>query len=286
MSRTLPDLTTIAVEDDGGGVALVWLDRPDRGNAFTFAMQAELHAAFAALDADDAVRAIVVTGRGRFFSTGADMEGGGGTFAQDADATAALRSTVAVRTRPWRMRTPVIGALNGAAVGLGLTLPLQWDIRYVAQDAKYGFVFVRRGLTPEAGSAWLLPRLIGASAAAELMLTGRLVLGAELARLGLASAALPAEEVLPTALRTAHEIADHCAPHAVAMTKQLLHEALASDDIEATWSRDWELFRWIGRQPDAAEGVAAFLAKREPAWTGSKNAPAPPAPDHAWQAPA
>ncbi len=274
---------TVVVEQDEPGVVVVWLDRPERGNAFTWQMQADLHDALATADADEAVRAVVVTGRGRTFSTGADL--GGAAFAETDEEVARLRTVVGSRPRPWRMRTPVIAALNGAAVGLGLTLPLQWDIRYAAEDAKYGFPFVRRGVTPELGSSWLLPRLIGASRAAELLLTGRLVDGRELAALGVVSRAVPSEQVLPTALETAREIASSCSPLAVGLTKQLLVEAAETAELEAAWSRDWELFRWLGRQPDAAEGVASFLEKRPPAFRTSKHVQAPAPPEAPWARP-
>jgi len=276
---------TVSIEDRGEGVALVWLDRPDRGNAFTFGMQAELHQALAELDADEAVRVIVVTGRGRFFSTGADLEVGGSTFAQSDDETALLRDTMAVRPRPWNLATPVIGALNGAAVGLGLTLTLQWDIRVFADDAKYGFTFPQRGLTPEAGSAWFLPRLVGLSRATELLLTGRFFNGQEAAAIGLAAQSVPAEEVLATAIGIASDIARTCSPTSVAQIKELFRDVTALADVEEAWSRDWEIFRWIGREPDAAEGVRAFLEKDQPAWTGSKHSVHPVLPGHPWGSP-
>ena len=272
----------IATERVEPGVALVWLDRPTRGNAFTWPMQAELHAVLASLDADETVRAIVVTGRGKSFSTGADLEGG---FAHTDAEVDELRKTVGRRERPWRLRTPVLAALNGAAIGLGLTITLQWDIRYAAQDATYGFPFVRRGVTPEMASSWTLPRLIGAARAAELLLTGRLVDGRELVDLGVAARCAPAEEVLPLALATARQIAEECSPLAVGLTKQLLQEAAQTPDLEQAWSREWELFRWLARQGDAAEGVAAFLDKRPPSFSTSKHV-APPDPlVEPWTAP-
>lgn len=284
MSFGQPVRETIQVDDDGDGVAVVWLDRPDRGNAFTFTMQAELHEALASLDARNDVSVIVVTGRGRFFSTGADMEAGGSTFAQSASETDRLRRIMKSRPRPWNLRTPVVGALNGAAVGLGLTLPMQWDVRFMAAEAKYGFVFPRRGLTPEAASSWLLPRLIGRSRATELLLSGRLFTGQDAERWGLASQAVPAGDVLSTALQWAHEAAVQCSPVALAAVKHLALTAVERSELESAWSRDWELFRWIGRLPDAQEGVTAFLEKRDPCWGDSKNTALPAAPTTPWSA--
>jgi enoyl-CoA hydratase/carnithine racemase len=260
----------ISVERDGH-VATVWLDRPERGNGFVSAMQIELHRQLAALDAESDVRAIVVTGRGRFFSTGADLEPGGTNFAFDAEQTARARKMMAERPRPWTMRTPIIAAMNGSAVGLGLTFPLQWDIRIVNESAKYGFVFTRRGLIPEQNSLWLLPRLVGLSVALDLLLTGRLFSGAEAKELGIASRAVPADDVLPAALRLAQEIATQAAPSAVGLTKQLAYQMLGETDREAAFHREWELFRWMGRQPDSAEGVASFVEKRAPKFPSAKD---------------
>ena len=253
-------------------IATVWLDRPDRGNAFTSAMQDELHRQLDILDRDDQIRAIVVTGAGRLFSAGADMEPGGSNFAFDDAQHQRARATMARRPRPWRMRTPIIGALNGSAVGIGLTFPLQWDIRIVNADAKYGFVFTRRGLTPEQTSVWLLPRLVGLAAATELLLTGRLFSGAEARELGIAAQAVPGDQVLIRATEIAEDIAANTAPTSVGATKQLLYEMLSEADRESAFHREWEVFRWMGRQDDSAEGVQSFLAKRPPNFTSSKQA--------------
>ncbi|MEU1994101.1 enoyl-CoA hydratase-related protein [Nocardia gamkensis] len=264
----------ISVEREGH-VATIWLDRPDRGNGFISAMQVELHRQLDELDQDEDVRAIVVTGRGRHFSTGADMEPGGANFAFDEEQTRTARAMMGTRPRPWEMRTPIIGALNGSAVGLGLTFALQWDIRIVNESAKYGFVFARRGLIPEQNSLWLLPRLVGAATALELLLTGRLFRGAEAKEMGLATHALPAEQVLPTALEMATEIATQCSPAAVGLTKQLVYQMLRETDREAAFHREWEIFRWMGRQADSGEGVAAFLEKRAPDFSLGKHVEVP-----------
>src|SRR5437660_4134974 len=187
-----------------GGVAVVTLNRPERRNAYTPRMGAELHAAFAELDADDAVRAIVVTGAGRDFCVGADLERGGGTFSRTENFEDP-RWPAGTPQGPWDMATPVIAAINGSAVGVGLTLPMQWDIRIAAADAKLGFVFNRRGVIPEANSTWIVPRLVGVSRAMELLLTGRLFTGEEAAAIGLVSRAVERERVLPVALEIAEE---------------------------------------------------------------------------------
>ena len=192
-------------------------------------MQIELHRQLEVLDADPEVRAIVVTGRGRFFSTGADLEPGGANFAFDEEQTARARKMMADRPRPWKMRTPIIAAMNGSAVGIGLTFPLQWDIRIVNESAKYGFVFTRRGLIPEQNSLWLLPRLVGLSVAARVAADRAAVQRRRGQGLGIATQAVPADDVLPTALALAHEIATKTAPSAVGLTKRLAYEMLARD---------------------------------------------------------
>ncbi|TPG36575.1 enoyl-CoA hydratase-related protein [Mycolicibacterium hodleri] len=260
----------ITVERDGA-TGVIWLDRPDRGNAFTSAMQIELHRRLHDLDADEVIRAIVVTGRGRHFSTGADMEPGGANFAFDDERHQAARTEMGARPRPWQLRTPIIGALNGSAVGIGLTFPVQWDIRIVNETAKYGFVFTRRGLIPEQNSLWLLPRLVGFGRATDLLLTGRIFSGADAHQYGLAAEALPGDQVLDRALAIAAEIATTTAPAAVGVTKQLAYELLGETDREAAFYREWETFRWFGRQSDSGEGVASFLERRAPEFTLSKH---------------
>jgi enoyl-CoA hydratase/carnithine racemase len=268
--------STVTAAADGD-VAVLWLDRPDNGNAFNRLMQAELHAALAELDADERIRAIVVTGRGPIFSAGTQLRADGRSFAMSPAEMAAQWAELKNRPRPWQLRTPVLGAMNGSAVGLGLTLSLQWDIRVMAEGAKYGFVFSRRGVTPEANSLWLLPRLIGLSRATELLLTGRYFTAAEAVAMGLATAAAPAAQVLDRTLELARDIAAHTSPLAVALTKELLYQTLGETDREAAFRHEWELLRWMGNQPDSAEAVQAFLAKRPPRWRSAKSARGPAA---------
>ena len=262
-------------------VATIWLNRPERRNSFSPDMTRELYEAFARFEADDGVRAIVVTGAGRYFSAGADLgRRGGGTFSRSADADTADADTAEQRQRgeraePRRMRTPIIAAMNGSAVGMGITLPVSWDIRFAAADAKYGFVFTRRGVVPEAGSTWMLPRLVGVSRAMELLLSGRIFSGAEGAEIGLFARALPAAEVLPAALEFARELAASTSAVSVAATKALVYDGLGQDRDESH-AIEHKVFRWAGNQADAREGVTAFLEKRAPQWPLSKVKDYPP----------
>lgn len=249
-----------ALED---GVAVVTLDRPEQRNTFTGRMGRELGAAYRRCDEDDAVRAVVVTGAGEAFCAGADMAAAEETFASPADDTGFSASPVAFPA--WRVRKPVIAAMNGHAIGIGLTLALHTDIRLAAEDAKYGVVQVRRGVMPDCAAHWTLPRLIGLAKAADLLLTGRLVTGREAAELGIASRALAAADVLPTALELAREIAVHTAPLSVGLTKRLLWESpmLTRAEVER---RETLLHHHLMARSDAVEGVMAFLERREPRW--------------------
>ncbi len=247
------------------GVALVTLNRPDKLNAMTAQMGAEMGDAMAQADGDDAVRVVVLTGAGRGFCAGADL-GGGKEFAGGWGGVEREYR----RMMPMEVRKPVIAAINGAAVGAGLTWPLQADIRFVAEDAKLAFAFVRRGVLPELASHVILPRLAGLSRAAELLLSGRTFLGREAVEYGIAARALPADEVLPAALELARDIAANAAPVPVGIAKRLLWEGIGIDLRE--WrEREGRLFRLTTRHPDSREGTMAFFEKRPPRWTGSIN---------------
>lgn len=254
------------VED---GVALVTLNRPEQLNAFTPLMGRELGHLFCQMEAADDVRAIVVTGAGPAFCAGAALDDEGSTFS-GKDAGEELGPPMS-ELSVWQMSTPVLAAINGAAVGLGLTYPLQWDIRVAADTAKLGFVFVRRGLVPEANSLWLLSRTIGGSRAMELLLTGRTFTGAEAAEMGLVSRAVPPSDVLAVTLEVAHDIARNTAPASVGITKQMFYDQLASPDRERCRADERTAFLWSVGQPDAREGIVSFLERRPPAWTMSKH---------------
>ena len=243
------------------GVAIITLNRPERMNAWNAQMASELSVALRAANTDDDVRAVVITGAGRAFCAGADLGTGGGTFAgREGRAAPAVEPIL-----PWELDKPVIAAINGAAVGVGITYPMMCDIRFVAEDAKIQFAFVRRGVIPELASHVIVARVAGLSNAADLLLSGRMILGGEAAAMGLASEALPRDQVLPRALERARDIAANTAPVSVAISKRLLWEGLTSSVPEMR-EREGRLFTWTGNQPDAKEGVVSFLEKRAPAW--------------------
>lgn len=252
-----------AVEDR---IATITLNRPERSNAFHFGLGAELGAAYARCDADDDIRAVVLTGAGKAFCVGADMGGGGKTFDDvEGSASTAESASGGRRLAAWQVRKPVVAAMHGHAVGVGLTLALQCDLRFVAREAKLAFSFVRRGIIPELGSHSILPRVVGFSRAADLLLSGRTFSGEEAAELGLASEAMPSEEVVARARAWAREIAVHAAPASVAIAKRLLWEGVTETPSE-TMAKEKPLLAWVGKQPDAAEGVRSFLERRPPQW--------------------
>jgi enoyl-CoA hydratase/carnithine racemase len=248
------------------GVATITLNRPEKLNAWNAQLAAELGDAMSQADDDDDVRAVVVTGAGRAFCAGADLSGG--EFGGGADAPK-LRSIY-----PWAMRTPVIAAINGPAVGVGLTYPMQCDVRYVADDAKLAFAFVRRGAIPELAAHAIVPRVAGFSVAAELLLSGRTFLGAEAAELGIASKALPKDDVLPAALELARDIAVNTAPVSVAVAKRLLWDSI-DRSVPETMKAENPLFAKLTRLPDSREGIASFIEKRPPKWTGRPSTDTP-----------
>ena len=245
-------------------VATITLNRPQRMNAWTGRMAAELGDAMAACNENDDVRAVVLTGAGRAFCAGADMGGGKGTFGNFEQRN---REQAGKRPGllPWQLDKPVIAAINGHAIGVGITYPMTCDIRFVAEDAKIQFAFVRRGVIPELASHVIVARVVGLSNAADLLLSGRVIRGSEAAELGLASQALPAKEVLPAAIERARDIAVNAAPVSVAISKRLLWEGVTSS-VPEMQRRELPLFTWTGNQADSREGVTAFLEKRTPEW--------------------
>ncbi len=260
--------------DIADGVATVTFNRPDTLNAFNMQMDVEFHAAMWELEADEDVRVIVVTGAGKAFSAGLDLSGGGSAVAdsQAAHGEEGLDTqTISNRSAFWKMRTPVIAAINGAAIGAAFNLAMLMDIVIVAEDAKLRLPFARIGVVPDANSTWLLPRIVGPQRALELFLTGRFFLGKEAAELGLATKAVPRQDVLRTALEIAREIAIYAAPAAVGLTKQLVYRNLLTEDREKAFSQETDIIFWLGQQPDAAEGAIALMTKGTPNFKGSKH---------------
>jgi enoyl-CoA hydratase/carnithine racemase len=257
------------------GVGTITLHRPEKMNAWTAQMGVEINDHLVRCDEDDAVRAVVVTGAGRAFCAGADLERGGETFAGGGnDPAPRPRRTIL----PWEVRKPIIAAINGAAVGVGMTLPLQYDIRVAAKDAKLGFLFVRRGIMTELSSTWILPRLVGIARAADLLLSGRIVLGEEAAALGLVNEAVDTAQVLQRAQEIARSIAENCAPLSVALTKRMIWEHLGGPPPVEVAKREAKALWALGRMADSREGVQSFLEKRKPRWSLSPTKDMPDIP--------
>ncbi len=247
-------------------VLTLTLHRPERLNAFTPKMQAELLQAFDEIDADDEVRAVIVTGAGRGFCAGADLGGGGGTFdSSDQESREAHRDGGGlVSLRLYACRKPVIAAVNGPAVGVGATMTLPMDVRIASEEARFGFVFARRGIVPEACSSWFLPRLVGISQAMEWVATGRVFPAREALAGGLVSRVVPAEQLLDSARGLAREIADHTSAVSVCLARQLMWKMLGAQHPMEAHRIDSRAIYAMGRSPDAYEGVQSFLEKRPP----------------------
>jgi enoyl-CoA hydratase/carnithine racemase len=258
------------------GVATVFLNRPSHLNAFTAGMVNEVLSAIDAADADDDVRAVILTGRGRAFSAGADLSAGAQTFDYDdersgdaigaervADAAAPRDGCGRITLRLFDCTKPVIAAVNGPAVGMGATMLLAADIRMASESARFGFVFTRRGIAPEGASSWFLPRVVGISKAAEWLYTGRVFDAAEALEAGLVRSVHPGDELLRAAGMLAAEIAE-AAPVSVALTRQMLWRMLGADHPMAAHRADSRAVYVTGASPDAREGVMSFLEKRPP----------------------
>jgi enoyl-CoA hydratase/carnithine racemase len=252
--------------DVADGVATITFNRPEKLNALNGEMLASLAAAYAQCDADDAVRVVVLTGAGRAFSSGADLSRNGGAFAAPTDL-GTFRSSP---PRPWafEIRKPVIAAINGHAIGFGLTIALHCDMRIIANESKWGVVQVRRGVVGDAMSHFILARSIGMARAAEILLTGRLFDGPSAVTFGVAPQSLPAAEVLPAALELARDMAVNASPMSMAMSKRILWAATQAnvhevDDLESA------AHHLLMGSPDSLEGGAAAFEKRAPRFTSS-----------------
>jgi enoyl-CoA hydratase/carnithine racemase len=266
-----------AVEDR---LLTITLDRPEKLNAFTPRMMHELIDAFDRADADDAVRVVIVTGAGRAFCAGADLSSGGRTF----DPTASTKPERIdehrdgggrVALRIFESKKPVIAAINGPAVGVGITMTLPMDIRIASTTARIGFVFARRGIVPEACSSWFLPRVVGIAQAAEWVMTGRVFPAEEALAARLVSRVVPPEAVLDTARALGREIADNTSAMSVTLARQLLWRMLGADHPMEAHKADSRCIYWMGASADAREGVTAFLEKRPPRFTLRPSADLP-----------
>jgi enoyl-CoA hydratase/carnithine racemase len=246
-------------------VLTITLNRPDRLNAWTQMMFGELLEAFDRADADDDVRAVIVTGAGRAFCAGADLERGGDTFSkpehEDPD-TIPHDSGGRLTLRIFDLTKPVIAAINGPAVGIGATMTLPMDVRLAADDARIGFVFTRRGIVPEACSSWFLPRVVGISRAMEWVATGRVFGAHEAFEGGLVRSLHPKAELLDAANALAQEIAENAAPVSVALARRMLWRMDGAEHPMLAHRADSRGMLYRGRSADAAEGVGAFLEKR------------------------
>ena len=256
------------------GVATITLNRPEKMNAFTVTMMQEMCAAFDLIDADDAVRAVIVTGSGdRAFCAGADLtpDGGGQVFASGSAVESLGDERVRdsggrLTLRIFQCQKPVIAAVNGAAVGIGATMQLAMDMRLASDTARFGFVFARRGIVPEAASSWFLPKIVGISQALEWCMTGRVFDAREALAGGLVRSVHTPGELLAEANRLAREIADNTSPVAVAMTRAMLWRLSAEDHPMDAHKIDSRAIYRRSRSGDAQEGIASFLEKRSPVY--------------------
>jgi enoyl-CoA hydratase/carnithine racemase len=281
----LPVFETLLL-DVCDGVATITLNRPDKMNAFTGQMMSDLIAAFDATDADDAVRAVIVTGAGKAFCAGADLSQGAKTFDYESRDDRPERGDKGsldylrdgggrVTLRIFESLKPVIGAINGAAVGVGATMQLPMDIRIASTAARFGFVFARRGIVPEACSSWFLPRLVGVSKALEWCYSGRVFDAAEAQAGGLVRSLHAPDDLMPAAHAIAREIADHASPVSIAITRQLLWRMAGADHPMEAHKIDSRAIFARGKQADAKEGVMSFLEKRPPVFPNKVSADMP-----------
>jgi len=266
------------------GVATITLNRPDRLNAFTPQMMIELIEAFDETDGDDEVKAVIVTGAGRGFCAGADLASGGDTFDHTGDKPKPMQIHVngvrrdgggRVSLRLFDSLKPIIAAVNGAAVGVGVTMLLPMDIRIASTSAKFGFVFSRRGIVTEATSSWFLPRVVGMQTALEWCYTGRVFGADEALERGLVRSLHAPEDLLSAAQALAREIVDNAAPVSVALTRRLLWRGLTMDHPMHAHRADSRAIQARGASTDAQEGIAAFLEKRAPAYPNKVSSDLP-----------
>jgi enoyl-CoA hydratase/carnithine racemase len=259
------------------GVLTLTLSRPDRLNALNQEMIDELLAVYDEVDANDEIRVVIVTGEGRGFCAGADLGGGGGTFDASGHSEVEPDGGGRLSLRVHRLLKPTIAAFNGPAVGVGVTMTLPMDVRIASDQARFGFVFARRGIVPEAASSWFLPRVVGISQAMEWVASGRVFAAKEALAGRLVSRVVPADELLPTARALAREIADNTSAISVCLARQMMWRMLGAEHPMEAHRLDSRLMHQVGRTPDAREGVQSFLEKRPARFPGrvSQDLPQP-----------
>jgi len=247
-------------------IATITLNRPEVLNAWTPLMMQEVLQALDAADNDDSVRVVIVTGAGRAYCAGADLAAGGFNNPDDPEETEPFRDSAGqVTLKLFNMKKPVIGAINGNAVGVGITMTMGMDIRIASETAKkIGFVFDRRGVAPEGCCTYFLPRIIGISRAAELILTGRLFNAREGLEIGLFSRVTAPKELMPTAIKIAREIADNTSAVSTALARQMLWKMLGERHPMHAHIIESKAFGYMLASADTEEGVASFLEKRAP----------------------
>jgi len=248
------------------GVAVITLNRPGAHNTLSPGMIDGLGAAYQRCDADDAIGAVVVTGAGSSFCAGADMSGGGETF--DGDAVSAVVDSCPLAMQAFEVRKPVIAACNGHAVGVGLGIAMQADIRVFANEGKYGFLQARRGVVTDFAMEYLLPRIIGVEKALELLMRGQRLNGQQALDWGLAGRSIPAAQVLDIALEIARDMVTNAAPLAMAMHKRLLWQGLGMSYAEVA-AKESRCLNYSMSKADAIEGGMAYFERRAPNWSGS-----------------
>lgn len=265
--------------DVDDGILTITLSRPDKLNAFTPLMMTELLAAFDAADADDDVRVVIMTGEGRAFCAGADLSGGGKAFDAEHRGVTSDEPTRdgggRVSLRIFESNKPVIAAINGPAVGVGLTMTLPMDVRLASDSAKFGFVFARRGIVPEAASTWFLPRLVGPSQAAEWLLTGRVFEADEALAARLVRSVHPADDLLSVATALAKEMSESTSAISVALARRMMWQGLTFPTPYRSHLADSRAMRATGSSADAFEGVSSFLEKRSPQFPGKPSTDIP-----------
>jgi len=271
---TCPTFDNLLLTLDEDGIAVLYLNRPDKLNAFTSAMVREFLEVLDFTDSDDRVRALVVTGAGRAFCAGADLSSGAESFDYASDEV--FRDEGGLLTlRIFRSLKPIIAAVNGASVGVGATMQLAMDVRMASTEARFGFVFARRGIVPEAASSWFLSKAVGVSTALQWCYSGRLVRADEALARGLLHSTHDPEKLLGAAKDLARSFVEHSAPVSLAVTRQMIWRMSAVDHPMLAHELDSRAVQARGRSADAHEGVAAFLEKRPAAFPGKVSSDLP-----------